>query len=79
VVIPIVAGIISLGALGIGYMVDRLTRLERFILGIATFLMFIPGLTSSTLGLTLLIGVYVRKKLQVKQRERTRVAAATTT
>ncbi len=74
VIIPIIAGVISLGAVVIGCMVDRLTGLERILLLIATILLFIHEFYTSAFGLFLLAAVYVKQKLFVQRQARLEMA-----
>ena len=57
-------GVLAMGAVVVGYLGGgRLNFFERFLLGVATILLIIPGTTTDIMGMVILAGIFVKQVL----------------
>jgi len=68
VLATLLMGVIALGSTVIGYLADRLSRIERLVMGIAAAGLFFPEVYTDILGFTILLTVYLvqRRRRKIK-------------
>jgi len=68
VLATLIMGVIALGSTVIGYLTDRLTRIERLVMGIAAAGLFFPEVYTDILGFAILLTIYLIQKKRRKRR-----------
>ncbi|HPC04857.1 MAG TPA: TRAP transporter permease [Syntrophales bacterium] len=75
VLATLVMGVIALGSTVIGYLGDKLSRLQRLLMGIAAAGLFVPEVYTDIFGFIVLLSVYLFQRRKRKMEERSNNAS----